>query len=222
MRKWFHILFLGILCLMPLCVKAQEAIVDEFGLEQRDSVNGSYKRFYPNGQLHVDATFVNGKLHGEVYTYTDFGALRLKAAFQKGKSVGFSVAYAYYPGTTQLYQKLEGDLLVVANDNRQSMTIYAAVNRTNGRCVVTTYKQDGQVETVAKVNYVNNHGTYYIYTPDGSLIETKEVYIDKKNGTQVFYIYSPEGVLIEEIHRIFRNGRKIKEWSVKHAESIDG
>jgi len=175
---------------MTQSIMAQEAIVEEFGLELRDSLDGSYKRFYPNGKLHVEATFRDGKLQGMVRTYTDFGSLRLEAFFRNGKAVGKSTAYAYYQGSTHVYQKLEGELLVVAQDKETSMSIFAAVNRNNGRCVVTTYAQDGSIETIAKANYVNNHGTYYIYSPDGALIETKEVYIDNSIATILFEIYN--------------------------------
>jgi antitoxin component YwqK of YwqJK toxin-antitoxin module len=50
--------------------------------------DGSYKEYYPNGQLFVEGQYKRGRQHGEWTYYFDSGKLNRKATFKEGKPDG--------------------------------------------------------------------------------------------------------------------------------------
>ena len=63
------------------------------GTIKNGRIEGSWKKFYPSGDLHIDANYMNGVKHGSEIVWWINGNLHKKGTYENGKKVGTHVFY---------------------------------------------------------------------------------------------------------------------------------
>ena len=59
----------------------------EYTVNEKGQVHGTYKDWYPNGQLWVQREYVNNKLHGIEHIWDDDGMMRYKSQYNHGDTL---------------------------------------------------------------------------------------------------------------------------------------
>ncbi|HCW07872.1 MAG TPA: hypothetical protein DGG95_10975, partial [Cytophagales bacterium] len=61
---------------------------DYFVLDDNETMEGQYKKFYPNGKQAIEGTFINGVRSGTFYEYSENGILIRKINYENGMRHG--------------------------------------------------------------------------------------------------------------------------------------
>lgn len=187
--------------------------------------NGTYKTFYPNGQLREEFVIVNGRKNGPSKTYFDNGALRSEDHYKDDQLDGEIKRYEYatgfffsvnqykeglldgvnkwfYPSgklrSEEQYVKglKHGPIKFYAEEGTLSHIVNYTYNEKTG--LTTTYNPDGSV--ASEINYLkgdrDGQATWYYDT--GKISNSTHYKADKKDGLSQLYFYS--GIMSNEKH----------------------
>lgn len=189
--------------------------------------------YYPNGNLKVERSYENGKLHGDIKEYREDGSLKKETQYQQGEIEGkyLETNEAGYTWIKHhINGKLVGEYLEIAeNGTVTKKGYYNDKSEKTGRW--TSHDEDGTIQE--DIGYLDGklHGEKRTYT-DGHLYSLTEYEHGKYSGKDLEYYssidqlrteknyadnqlegptkyYNNEGILYKEI--LYRKGKKVLE-----------
>ena len=156
-------------------------------------LHGITKRYYGNGKLYQEITYVNGKRTGIHSIYTITGDLVSYETYKNG----------VLNGLTKKYRYLRND-----RTKLQSETIYKD-GKKNG--LETMYNKDGTVSS--KILYVNDKedGIEYYYDAIGRKTAISTYKNGQKNGISTVWTHPYRGESTKEV-QYYKNGKREGKW----------
>ena len=159
----------------------------------------NYKFFYPNGQLKLEGSYLNGNRDGIWKWYDALGKVESEESWEDGLRSGIQ-KYYHDNGTLKLiYQcdsdKITGKLIRYFQNGHTSLTGYYDENGYTG--LWTTYFSNDTIES--KSFYKNNTivGRRFNYAPDGKLV-TEETFNDDGDKVRTKY-FDVKGKMFEDV-----------------------
>lgn len=167
-------------------------------------LDGITKRYYGNGKLYQEISYIDGKRTGVHATYTIVGDLIDYETYKDDILNGLTKKYHYLRNDkTQLRSKL-----MYKNGKKNGLE--------------TTYNKNGKVSS--KIVYVNGKkdGVAYFYDALGRKTAIISYQNGKKNGTSTVWRYPYRGELTKEVQEYKegkREGQRIKYYSTGKVSS---
>lgn len=145
--------------------------------------NGTYRTYYPNGQLREEFTIVKGRKNGPSKTYFDNGALRSEDNYKNDQLDGEIKRYEYATGFFFSVNQYKDGLL-------------DGVNK--------WYYPTGELRSEELYAKGYKHGPTRFYTEEGRLTQIKNYAGNEQTGLTKYY--NEDGTVSSEIN--YTNGKK--------------
>ncbi|WP_017732228.1 toxin-antitoxin system YwqK family antitoxin [Nafulsella turpanensis] len=193
---------------------------------------GTYKEFYPNGELKAEGLYIDGKSEGEWIFYHPNGAIEAKGSYlngtRQGKWVYFhangeKAAEGVYTdglreGDWRFYHK-NGQLSSEGKmQEGQKDGYWVLYNRwgdykgegnfVKGEGEYKEFHQNGRLKTIGMIKDDKNEGEWLYYYPNGRL-EGKASF---ENGRGTYIGYYPDGS--KNMEGLVENGQRVEVWKM--------
>ena len=206
-----------------------------FGAARIGSKIGTWKHYYPNGNVQEIGEYYDGQLNGEFISYYANGKTKIKGNFTLGAADSTFEAY-YYNGnlaekgsyiinplikvsdSSQLIKNIEKSDKIISIKKENWFYYY-----NNGKIMEETYFKPSDTneyilnyyDTSGKKIVTNGKGSIKNYYPSGKLKVLQDINQGIKNGN--YYFYKPNGKIRKSGH--YYNGKMDSIWEEKFITS---